>query len=121
MNDPTNCNMRHSVFYKSHPLFYGFVILSAIGVAGYSLWEAPQWVDDPCGIHTAEKAALYGIWVLLPPIWFFVEYFCLFRRGGRPCCFEAFKYGQELASRIWLAIATILGVLFFGKELIGKG
>jgi hypothetical protein len=50
-------------------------------------------------------------WVVTPPIWFSFEYFSLYKRKGQEGTFEAFKYGQELASRAWLGIAAVLTVI----------
>lgn len=47
-------------------------------------------------------------WVAAPPIWFSAEYFWLFKKYGRDGTFEAFKYGQDLASKAWFGLAAIL-------------
>lgn len=88
-------------------------------MAAGSLLLGMRWAGDSTA-HKTCKEILYAIWVLGPPIWFFIEYFYLFRQHGKPGCIETFKYGQELASRIWLALVAVLGVLFFSKELLGK-
>lgn len=47
-------------------------------------------------------------WVVAPPIWFSIEYFYLFKKYQVPGAFEALKYGQDVASKVWLAIAAVL-------------
>jgi hypothetical protein len=66
------------------------------------------------------KSLILGAWVLLPPLWFFLEYIYFYRWWGKPECFEAFKYSQDLGSKGWAGMVAVLGVLFFGKEIVGK-
>ena len=70
-----------------------------------------------------QKAFLIVVWVLVPPIWFWLEYFGIWRyeaEGARQEL-EELKYGQELAAKIWLAAITALGILYFGKDIKGGG
>lgn len=78
------------------------------------------WVGEPGGQHRVAKATLLGIWVIATPLLLFLEYEFYWMPHGRLECFEAFQYGQELASRFWASIATVLGFLFFGKEVFGR-
>jgi hypothetical protein len=50
-------------------------------------------------------------WVIAPPVWFSVEYFYLFKKYKIRGTFEAFKYGQDVASKAWLAIAVALSAI----------
>ena len=50
-------------------------------------------------------------WLIVPPLWFFFEYQFLFKHYGPDGAFESFKYGQDVASKIWLGIAAALTVL----------
>lgn len=47
----------------------------------------------------------------MPPLWFVFEYQFLFKTYGPDGAFEAFKYGQDVASKVWLGIAAALTVL----------
>ena len=70
-------------------------------------------------------------WILVPPCWFWFEYFFLYRYdpqtipGGthKPDWHKAdwdnFKYGQEVSSKVWLALVTALTILYFGKDIRG--
>lgn len=113
------CQMKQSVFIAGTPWFYCLVLIVAMLLAVASLVCALVSVGSPAPKHQYWKLTLYGCWVLGPPIWFFFEYF-YFRRQGYSECFEVFKYGQDLASKIWVALSAILGYLFFGKEIFGK-
>ena len=58
-------------------------------------------------------------WIVLPPVWFWAEYFLVYRSGHYPGeSLDEFKYGQDQAARIWLALITALLGLYFGKDLI---
>lgn len=55
---------------------------------------------------------MWAFWVVVPPIWFAFEYFWLFKSCGNSDHFEAFKYGQDIASKVWLGIVVLLtGIL----------
>lgn len=71
----------------------------------------------PSEIRT--KAILLAFWVIVPPVWFTVDYFIFFnhsRLSAGTDVFERFKYGQDLASKTWLALVTLLTGLYFGKD-----
>jgi len=103
---------------------YGWIALAVtlVGLASaiYSLSKGFEWLreeadckrdrKEPPDRRTA-KNWLLGSWVLLPPVWFFIEYIFLYRSFGKAACFESFKYAQELA---------ILSGLYFGQEILGK-
>lgn len=60
--------------------------------------------------RSALLAAWLG-WVVIPPLWFAFEYLFLFKTYGPPGSFEAFKYAQDVASKVWLSIAAALTVI----------
>jgi Na+/melibiose symporter-like transporter len=56
------------------------------------------------GTEDDRTALLYctiGLWAIVPPLWFWFEYFWLYRRYGEPDTVELFKYGQDLSKAIW--------------------
>jgi hypothetical protein len=67
------------------------------------------------------KAAVLVVWLLAPPIWFWVEYFFVDWKsaveGSGSEQLERFKYGQDISSKIWLAVSTVLLMLYFGKDI----
>jgi hypothetical protein len=68
------------------------------------------------------QAIVLGVWIIVPPVWFWYEYFYLFKRTKdfkQPQDFERFKYGQEQSAKIWLALVTVLIALYFGPNLLG--
>jgi hypothetical protein len=61
--------------------------------------------------------ALTVAWIVGPPLWFILE-FAFFWDGEHPKP-EEFKYAQELARNVWIAVAAALGALL-GFDLRGK-
>lgn len=55
--------------------------------------------------------ALAVIWLIGAPLWFWYEYFYIYRAigGGQQDSFEFFKHGQQLAAAIWAGLAASLG------------
>lgn len=68
-----------------------------------------------------QKAALIIFWVLVPPIWFWLEYHGLWRYEDKKLRIECeeLRLGQELSAKIWLAAVTALGIFYFGKDIRG--
>jgi ABC-type spermidine/putrescine transport system permease subunit II len=71
-------------------------------------------------LHFNEKAdsrrktflqVMWLFWVVVPPVWFFVAYFVFFKTYGGEGTFEAFKYGQDFAAKLWFGVAAVLTVL----------
>lgn len=112
---------------------HGWVALVVTGLglvaAGYSLSKGFGWLREEAerrrdqkeerNRHTA-KSWLLGLWVLLPPLWFYVEYIYLYRHFGKAECFGSFTYAQEPVSKGWVVLVIALGVLYFGKEIFGR-
>ena len=61
--------------------------------------------------HETWRLFLIGGWVLLPPLWFYVEYTFLFDKTKEN--FKEFKYVQELARNIWAGFALLLAFFYF--------
>lgn len=72
------------------------------------------------------KVVILLIWVLVPPCWFRLEYCFLYRydpktlpSGDDKPGWDSLKYGQEVSSKVWLALVTALSILYFGKDIRG--
>ncbi len=52
--------------------------------------------------------ALALVWSVIPPIWFWYEFYFLYRNNGNLEEFDKFKYGQELSKAIWLGLGAAL-------------
>jgi hypothetical protein len=66
--------------------------------------------------HSTEgRALIVCAWTLLPPSWFFVETFWI-HNEETDAGWEQLKFGQEQATKIWVAVVTVLFGLYFGKD-----
>lgn len=68
------------------------------------------------------QAIVLSAWVIGPPIWFWAEYFFLYKpipagAAGKPSMDE-YKHGVDVSSKIWLALVTALLALYFSKDLV---
>lgn len=75
-----------------------FLAMGSLVVA-YDAWES------------REPKLLYlfsAIWVIVPPIWFWIEYFVIYRKFGDPEAFESYKFGQQISVAIWASLALFL-------------
>ena len=95
----------------------------------YALQNETPGASAPL-IQKPRLVVMFCAWTILPPAWFLLEWY-LFERPPEPNPpddaqynqklakysqkLADFKYSQELASKIWIAIAVVLGLL------IGKG
>jgi uncharacterized membrane protein len=59
----------------------------------------------------AVAGSLAAAWLIGAPLWFWYEYFFIYRAvgGGQQDSFEFFKHGQQLAAAIWAGLAASLG------------
>lgn len=71
------------------------------------------------GRRTPVLIAALG-WTLVPPVWFWCDYFQLYRRFGTADTLELFKYGQQVSAAIWAAIAVTLGLLSASDHFKGR-
>lgn len=79
------------------------LFLTALTVAG-----AFACCRDSARAITLGFAAL---WAVGTPIWFFYEYFWLYREAAAPNSWEIFKYGQQLGVAIWAGLTVSLYAL----------
>ena len=66
------------------------------------------------------KQLILAAWVVLPPGWFCIEYFLIYKKHALPRSFESFKHGQEVAAKFWLAVGTVLSALYVGPHVIDQ-
>jgi hypothetical protein len=95
---------------KQQKIVHVVTIVSAIlatltaGAVVYILWNRPPHIEG----LVAGLAASWGDW---PRIWFFYDYFWLYRAAAAPDSFDLFKHGQQTAIAIWAGISLALGGL----------
>jgi cytochrome bd-type quinol oxidase subunit 2 len=68
------------------------------------------------------QAMILSAWILLPPVWFWFEYFFLYKELSdeekKTVSLEAYKQGADVSSKIWLALVTVLYGLYFGSPFV---
>lgn len=91
--------------------------LCAVASVVFSRWGFAEGFTK-CSRVKVAQAFILAAWIVLPPVWFWLEYYMLYL--PKPASYEGweqYKYGQELSSKIWLALVTTLLGLYFGKDL----
>jgi|SRR5580692_9036221 hypothetical protein len=105
--------MREPAWIKPVEMLSAIVCVSSLA---FAYWGFGQGFDIHNKIKVAQVIVLC-FWILAPPMWFALE------RDAKSALleddreFERFKYTQDLASKIWLALVTVLLILYFGKDL----
>lgn len=49
-----------------------------------------------------------AFWTIGPPLWFWLEYFWLFKCYGNPTMLEEFKHGQHVSTSIWAGVIAFM-------------
>lgn len=73
-----------------------------VGITGWVIYGAI------CGKEKIWLYAVVGGWTIIPPIWFWLEYYLVYRRWGLPGTFDFFKYGQQVGGAIWAGVLAAL-------------
>ena len=92
------------------------VAVGVLGAAGacytvYLMFDSPIEAEKPVW---ARNALIY--WTVLPPLWFWAEYWLLWRsdvRSHADGALERLKYAQELGRNVWLAFVALLAAFYF--------
>jgi hypothetical protein len=82
-------------------LFIAFGLLSVV-VTIWTLYKNNASLES--------KYLLLAAWGIIPPIWFLVEYFFLFLPNGVANSFDFFRYGQDVASKVWGGIFALISI-----------
>lgn len=101
--------------------FVGIVgALFTLGVAIWAITDIVQATPTSGGrdrLPTPDSyrvlIALAIFWAVLPPCWFWIEYWKLYVKhgDGSDAAFAQFKHNQSLSTAIWAGILLLLGVL----------
>lgn len=98
---------------KDSKLNHGKIICRIVGclaavAAIVSLWFTYKaWHSR----HVENIYLCLVFWAIVPPIWFWGEYFEVYRRFGDSKAFDSFKHGQQVSLAIWAALAFSLNGL----------
>ena len=81
-------------------------IIAVIGAAWSLTWGPSS--------SLLTRKLVFAAFVLFPPIWFWMEERWLF--DPRKEDFEGFKYSQQLARNIWIAVGAVIALVFFDRS-----
>ena len=97
--------------YPTRPNFSRLVLVTGCLAAYFAVYGLISIVNG----HTTRREALgyLIIWSVLPPLFFFLEWFVFFPAFGDPHKVEAFKNGQDAARNLWAGIVAAFAVLQF--------
>jgi hypothetical protein len=123
----TRSSLSLRVFSKCKRRYIGVGIFASLVAIGSFFLAYYGWgilIKPGCPwprIKVAEVIVLLA-WTLLPPIWFWYEYWYMYLADYRPGHktpddLELFKYGQDVSSKIWVAAASSMFVLYFWKDI----
>jgi hypothetical protein len=86
--------------------------IAAIATIGALLLDPPTNNLAASGKPAWALVALV-LWAVVPPMWFWLEHFYVWRGAGIADTFDLHKYGQEVSRNIWLAFVALLAALYF--------
>jgi hypothetical protein len=66
------------------------------------------WSRGPGPEHIYEIYMLAAAWAIGPAVWFWYEYFFVYRQHGDAAAFDEFKHGQQTAIAIWAGVTLSL-------------
>jgi hypothetical protein len=91
--------------------------VSSLVFARWGFGQSLETADGRIRSIKIAQAIILTAWLVLPPVWFWIEYFYIYLRSHPRDDLEEFKYGQDIASKIWIGLVTALFGLYFGKDL----
>jgi hypothetical protein len=96
--------------------YYGYAHPSCINLKDTQMIEWPT--------YRKWEAVVLAAWIVIPPLFFWIEYFGIYRKSRnyqykapQPPDWEMFKYSQDVSAKVWIAVTTVLLVLYFGKDI----
>ena len=64
---------------------------------------------------------LIATWAILPPSWFWYEYFYIYREYGKKGTLELYKYGQQVSGAVWAGVLVVLFAIASSDNLKVQG
>jgi hypothetical protein len=107
----------------SHAWMNWLIFFFGLTAALAGCWTVFKIVDTPRSDRQPEwaKRALI-LWTILPPLWFWGEYWLFWRNGPIPKfhpeltaneALERFEHAQELGRNVWIAFVALLAAFYF--------
>ncbi len=94
-------------------------------LAGWTVFYTIRHAKKPPG-NKRTAVVLLLLWTLLPPIFFWFDYFVIWPNELKLpdpsfAKLEEFKYGQELSRNVWLAFVAVVATVLLKEEKKAKG
>jgi hypothetical protein len=107
---PKRAASQHSGRPLRNPATYILAFVATVAGAGaiYTLYL----IDSAW--ESMDASLLYKVlpyWVIGPPIWFWCDYFLVYRTFGDPKAFDSFKHAQHVSLAIWASIGLLLAAI----------
>jgi len=91
-------------------------LVAAIACVVYGFFPHTPAGQEPSPL----KQFILAAWIVLPPGWFCIEYFLIYKKHGLSGSFEVYKHGQDVAAKFWLAVSTVLSALYVGAHVVDQ-
>jgi hypothetical protein len=91
-------------------------LVAAIACVVYGFFPHTPAGQEPSPL----KQFILAAWIVLPPGWFCIEYFLIYKEHGLSGSFEVYKHGQDVAAKFWLAVSTVLSALYVGAHVVDQ-
>ncbi len=114
---PPRCRLINPELINNLVSFLAFVF-AIVSLAAPQLMQGKVTPDR----YRVWKYFIFGTWLLIPPIWFWMENAFLFTVPLKTDAtearflFERFQHTQALSRNIWLAFLAVLGILYFKEN-----
>jgi hypothetical protein len=93
-------------------LVFSVSILSGIAAVATTIFLIATEKPDDRQKSVARVILIF--WSILPPIYFWVEYFIIWKTSEKKSpTLDEFKHGQEICRNIWLAFVLLFAGLYF--------
>jgi hypothetical protein len=93
---------------------------AALSFAWFCLVWVPAWWKQNDEPSDHAKAWFLGLWTLGVPVFFFIEWYLTVGADStdtESAEFKTYEKNREAGQRVWLAIAALLTLLYFGDHL----
>ena len=85
-------------------------VITVLSLERDATGELPATIDILFWALDFKTAKNLGIafWTIGPPVWFWFEYFWLFKQYSKPEHLEIFRHGQQVSASIWAGVIAFV-------------
>jgi hypothetical protein len=113
----TNPCARDVPLYGTEPVPHAIIFFVVFFVGFIASFLFIKKIDKSAKKERQKTISQYllFLWVVGPPVWFFIEYFFYFPAYGNmaDCAgFEKLKGAQDVSAKVWAAFTVVLGAMY---------